>query len=212
MSKKGKELNPYSLGFAQVVAVSETDEQAERDYAKHMDYFYNRCLHVYPGFADAPGYRTPSTIKAGLTGQVGKNASLTREGLKWKDFIATAGLTRADVTSPALPETLGRLIAAATPLMEFLCAAVGVPVQGRQLVGLVVQALGSPDSTGPLAAQDRIRDLAEALIGLGHEVSVISPADDDTPLPEYVVPAGRAVPGRADAPPRRSGDLCRRKR
>ncbi len=49
------------------------------------------------------------------------------EDLKWKDFIATAGLTRADVTSPALPETLGRLIAAATPLMEFLCAAVGVP-------------------------------------------------------------------------------------
>jgi len=87
MAKKGKELNPYSLGFAQVVAVAETDEQAERDYAGHMDYFYNRCLHVYPGFADAPGYRTPSTIKAGLTGQVGKNASITREGLKWKDFI-----------------------------------------------------------------------------------------------------------------------------
>jgi alkanesulfonate monooxygenase SsuD/methylene tetrahydromethanopterin reductase-like flavin-dependent oxidoreductase (luciferase family) len=87
MAKKGKQLNPYSLGFAQVIAVAETDEQAERDYAKHMDYFYNRCLHVYPGFADAPGYRTPSTIKAGLTGQVGKNASLTREGLKWKDFI-----------------------------------------------------------------------------------------------------------------------------
>jgi alkanesulfonate monooxygenase SsuD/methylene tetrahydromethanopterin reductase-like flavin-dependent oxidoreductase (luciferase family) len=87
MAGKGKELNPYSLGFAQVVAVSETDEQAERDYASHMDYFYNRCLHVYPGFADAPGYRTPSTIKAGLTGQISKNASITREGLKWKDFI-----------------------------------------------------------------------------------------------------------------------------
>ncbi|HLK01918.1 MAG TPA: glycosyltransferase family 4 protein, partial [Streptosporangiaceae bacterium] len=28
----------------------------------------------------------------------------------------------------------------------------------------------------------------------GHEVSVISPADDDNPLPPYVVPAGRAVP------------------
>src|SRR5215831_5570900 len=87
MSKKGKELNPYSLGFAQVVAVSETDEQAERDYAPHMDYFYNRCLHVYPGFADAPGYRTPSTIKAGLLGQVGARAALRREGLKWKDFL-----------------------------------------------------------------------------------------------------------------------------
>ena len=46
----------------------------------------------------------------------------------------------------------------------------------------------------PGGVQQHIRDLAEALIGLGHEVSVISPADDDTPLPEYVVPAGRAVP------------------
>jgi phosphatidyl-myo-inositol alpha-mannosyltransferase len=46
----------------------------------------------------------------------------------------------------------------------------------------------------PGGVQQHIRDLAEALIGLGHEVSVISPADDDTPLPGYVVPAGRAVP------------------
>ena len=46
----------------------------------------------------------------------------------------------------------------------------------------------------PGGVQQHIRDLAEALIGLGHEVSVISPADDDTPLPPYVVPAGRAVP------------------
>ena len=46
----------------------------------------------------------------------------------------------------------------------------------------------------PGGVQQHIRDLAEALIGLGHEVSVISPADDDKPLPEYVVPAGRAVP------------------
>jgi phosphatidylinositol alpha-mannosyltransferase len=46
----------------------------------------------------------------------------------------------------------------------------------------------------PGGVQQHIRDLSEALIGLGHEVSVISPADDDTPLPDYVVPAGRAVP------------------
>jgi len=46
----------------------------------------------------------------------------------------------------------------------------------------------------PGGVQEHIKDLAEALIGLGHEVSVISPADDDTPLPGYVVPAGRAVP------------------
>jgi phosphatidylinositol alpha-mannosyltransferase len=42
--------------------------------------------------------------------------------------------------------------------------------------------------------QQHVRDLAEALIGFGHEVSVITPADDDQPLPDYVVPAGKAVP------------------
>jgi len=42
--------------------------------------------------------------------------------------------------------------------------------------------------------QQHIRDLAETLIGLGHEVSVITPADDDQPLPGYVVPAGKAMP------------------
>ena len=46
----------------------------------------------------------------------------------------------------------------------------------------------------PGGVQQHVQDLAEALIGLGHDVSVISPADDDTPLPAYVVPAGRAVP------------------
>ncbi len=46
----------------------------------------------------------------------------------------------------------------------------------------------------PGGVQQHIRDLAEALIDVGHDVSVISPADDDTPLPPYVVGAGRAVP------------------
>lgn len=46
----------------------------------------------------------------------------------------------------------------------------------------------------PGGVQEHIRGLAEALIDLGHQVSVISPADDDTPLPDYAVPAGRAVP------------------
>ena len=46
----------------------------------------------------------------------------------------------------------------------------------------------------PGGAQEHIRELAEALMDLGHQVSVISPAEDDDQLPWYVVPAGRAVP------------------
>ncbi len=45
----------------------------------------------------------------------------------------------------------------------------------------------------PGGVQEHIRDLAEALIDLGHDVSVISPADEEHTLPGYVVPAGRAV-------------------
>ncbi|GIH17375.1 glycosyltransferase family 4 protein [Rugosimonospora africana] len=48
----------------------------------------------------------------------------------------------------------------------------------------------------PGGVQNHVRDLAESLIGLGHTVSVLAPADEDDPLPGYVVPAGRAVPVR----------------
>jgi len=46
----------------------------------------------------------------------------------------------------------------------------------------------------PGGVQNHVRDLAETLIGLGHQVSVVGPADDDAALPPYVVSAGRAVP------------------
>jgi phosphatidylinositol alpha-mannosyltransferase len=46
----------------------------------------------------------------------------------------------------------------------------------------------------PGGVQEHIRDLAETLMDLGHQVSVITPADDDTVLPAYAVSAGRAVP------------------
>jgi phosphatidyl-myo-inositol alpha-mannosyltransferase len=47
----------------------------------------------------------------------------------------------------------------------------------------------------PGGVQEHVRGLADALIDLGHHVSVIAPADFDEPVePGYVVPAGRAVP------------------
>lgn len=48
----------------------------------------------------------------------------------------------------------------------------------------------------PGGVQFHVRDLAEALGRLGHRVSVLAPADDETPLPDYITPAGRAVPVR----------------
>ncbi len=45
----------------------------------------------------------------------------------------------------------------------------------------------------PGGVQFHIRDLAAYLIAAGHQVSVLAPADDDTPVPEFVQPAGRAL-------------------
>ncbi|WP_150242709.1 glycosyltransferase family 4 protein [Nocardiopsis quinghaiensis] len=48
----------------------------------------------------------------------------------------------------------------------------------------------------PGGVQQHVGDLAEALIGMGHEVSVLAPVGDAQGgrLPEYLVPAGKPVP------------------
>ncbi len=69
VDERGVDKSPYRAGFAQTILVAETDEEAERLYSEHVSYFYNRCLHVYPGFADAPGYRTIKTIQTGALSQ-----------------------------------------------------------------------------------------------------------------------------------------------
>jgi alkanesulfonate monooxygenase SsuD/methylene tetrahydromethanopterin reductase-like flavin-dependent oxidoreductase (luciferase family) len=78
--------SPYRAGFAQTICVAETDEEAERLYWPHVNYFYNRCLHVYPGFADAPGYRTIKTIQTGALSQYAPPRGGFAE-LTWKDLI-----------------------------------------------------------------------------------------------------------------------------
>jgi alkanesulfonate monooxygenase SsuD/methylene tetrahydromethanopterin reductase-like flavin-dependent oxidoreductase (luciferase family) len=81
--ERGKDLSPYRAGFAQTIVVAESDAEAERDYREHIDYFYNRCLHVYPGFADAPGYRTIKTLKANVTSQMTQQALGDVSRMSW---------------------------------------------------------------------------------------------------------------------------------
>ncbi len=78
--------SPYRAGFAQTICVADTDEEAERLYSEHVSYFYNRCLHVHPGFADAPGYRTIKTIKSGALSQYAPPIDGYGH-LSWKDLI-----------------------------------------------------------------------------------------------------------------------------
>ena len=83
----GKDESPGRASFAQIICVAETDEEAEELYAEHLLYFFNRCLHVYPGFSDPPGYRTINTIKAGKLDQLRAEAQQQFATLTWKDLI-----------------------------------------------------------------------------------------------------------------------------
>ncbi len=89
MEELGKDFNPYQAAFAQQICVAETDAEAQRLYEKHARYFFSKCLHVFPGFADAPGYRTEATIRAGLTTQMaGQSSALNQAAsLSWGEMI-----------------------------------------------------------------------------------------------------------------------------
>jgi alkanesulfonate monooxygenase SsuD/methylene tetrahydromethanopterin reductase-like flavin-dependent oxidoreductase (luciferase family) len=65
VAQRGKDESPYRAAFAQIICVADTDADAERLYAEHCLYFFNRCLHIFPPFADPPGYRTMATVKYG---------------------------------------------------------------------------------------------------------------------------------------------------
>ncbi|MBT3534321.1 MAG: flavin-dependent oxidoreductase, partial [Rhodospirillaceae bacterium] len=67
---------------------AETDEEAKELYAEHVNYFFNRCLHVYPGYADAPGYRTIKTIKKGALSQYTRSSLASLGKLTWEELVA----------------------------------------------------------------------------------------------------------------------------
>ncbi len=87
VAERGKDLSPYRASFAQVICTAESDAQAEELYSEHILYFYNRCLHVDPRFADPPGYRTIKTIKAGALSQLRESRQKTFTELTWKNLV-----------------------------------------------------------------------------------------------------------------------------
>src|SRR5215212_1015350 len=91
MAAKNVEPNPYHAGFLQLVAVGESESEVEERFGPHGEYFYNKMLHVYPGFADAPGYRTLDTIKMGLLGQTTSFGDRP-PSLTWKELLANGNI------------------------------------------------------------------------------------------------------------------------
>jgi alkanesulfonate monooxygenase SsuD/methylene tetrahydromethanopterin reductase-like flavin-dependent oxidoreductase (luciferase family) len=87
VAKRAKDESPYRGAFAQTICVADTDAEAERLYAEHVKYFYNRCLHVFPGFADPPGYRTIKTLKYGALSNLTEDALAKFPMLTWKELV-----------------------------------------------------------------------------------------------------------------------------
>jgi alkanesulfonate monooxygenase SsuD/methylene tetrahydromethanopterin reductase-like flavin-dependent oxidoreductase (luciferase family) len=84
LDRMEKEPNPYRVGMTQVVMVAGSDNEAEELYSEAIDYFYNKSLHVYPGFNSAPGYRSQRALAEGVTARA---SMLDQRVMTWKDRV-----------------------------------------------------------------------------------------------------------------------------
>ena len=89
VEENGKDPNPYRLAFLQFIGVADTDDEAYRLYREPAEYFFNRSLHVYPGYADPPGYVTEASIRARYKSQVRAvaRAKQAKHDLTWDEMV-----------------------------------------------------------------------------------------------------------------------------
>lgn len=90
----GQAANPFRAGMVQIVMVGDTDEEARRLYEKPVQYFFQRCAHIYPGFLEAPGYKSIESLRAVLPKPGAKSASrpdsfAVAKNYTWDDFVET---------------------------------------------------------------------------------------------------------------------------
>lgn len=67
VEEKGLDRNPYRMGYLVPVGVSETDASAEREYGRHIEYFYHKLLHMPEQLLLPPGHVTHSSLEFLLT-------------------------------------------------------------------------------------------------------------------------------------------------
>jgi alkanesulfonate monooxygenase SsuD/methylene tetrahydromethanopterin reductase-like flavin-dependent oxidoreductase (luciferase family) len=89
LARMDKEPNPYRVGMTQVVMVAGSDDEAEELYSDAVDYFYNKSLHVYPGYSQAPGYRSQRALTQGVTQRA---SMLDNRQMTWKDRLANGSV------------------------------------------------------------------------------------------------------------------------
>jgi alkanesulfonate monooxygenase SsuD/methylene tetrahydromethanopterin reductase-like flavin-dependent oxidoreductase (luciferase family) len=87
VAARGNDASPHRAAVAQVIAVADTDADAERLYKEHILYFYNRCLHVAPAFQNPPGYRTLNTIKATSLARLRRQSQAEAPEVTWQQLV-----------------------------------------------------------------------------------------------------------------------------
>jgi alkanesulfonate monooxygenase SsuD/methylene tetrahydromethanopterin reductase-like flavin-dependent oxidoreductase (luciferase family) len=90
-SANGKDNNPYRAAFLQIVAVAETDQKAEEECGKHVEYFYHKLLHLPTTYVSPPGNADyKSLLNIFISGknlmQIG-DLAIDLKPLKAKDMI-----------------------------------------------------------------------------------------------------------------------------
>jgi alkanesulfonate monooxygenase SsuD/methylene tetrahydromethanopterin reductase-like flavin-dependent oxidoreductase (luciferase family) len=85
VAKKGREKNPYRAGFLQLVVVGNNDADCEAKYARHVEYFYHKCLHVPPPYFSPPGNQDYRSLVATLSNPVRRPEN--PKDLRYRDFV-----------------------------------------------------------------------------------------------------------------------------
>ena len=84
VEKRGRDLNPYRLGFLQLIGVSESDIAAE-EYAPHVEYFFHNLLYTPQYYQAIPGYQDYISLLRALKAPLRERFDL--RGLEYKDFV-----------------------------------------------------------------------------------------------------------------------------
>lgn len=63
LQELGQPFNPFQASVSQTIVVAETDDQAQQLYQEHLDYTSRHTLDDFPGWTEAPGWRTERGVR-----------------------------------------------------------------------------------------------------------------------------------------------------
>jgi len=84
-ASKGRDDNPYRYSFLQLVGVADTDAEAEKLYAPHAEYFFNKLLAQAPWYQQIPGCLDYNGMMQAL--RHNPRADINLRTLKARDFF-----------------------------------------------------------------------------------------------------------------------------